>query len=168
MTQHLISRLTLAFGLYLIPLAAGETPQARPEATAPQARSEQRARRMHRGMERMARHLNLTDDQKAKIKAIHEKHKDELKSRREATQQARKAFFEAVKNPDTPVDQLRTLHQTLSDKSFDMLAARRAVRLETRAILTPEQREKAAEAMGRMEERMKNRRERFQGHMGDQ
>jgi Spy/CpxP family protein refolding chaperone len=108
--------------------------------------------------ERMAKHLNLTEDQRARIKAIHEKHKGEMKGQREATQQARKTFFEAAKNPETPVDQLRKLHQTMSDKAFDMLAARRAVRLETRQVLTPEQREKAAEAQGRMGERMKQRR----------
>lgn len=158
MTTPLFPRLALLLGLGLALAARDE--QLPPPAGPHQMRPETAVRRAQRA-ERMAKHLGLSEAQKTQIKAIHQKHQDELKGTREATHQARKAFFEAVKNPDTPLDQLRKLHQTMSDKAFDMLAARRAVRLETRQILTPVQREKIAEAQGRMAERMKLRRERF-------
>ena len=173
MNKHLMSHLALSLGLGLAPLGANEPQAPTPKGSAtpaPVEKSQPRGPRVEgrvqRG-DRMAGYLKLTDDQRAKIKAIHEKYKDELKGHREATHLARKAFFEAAKDPNTSVDQLRKLHQALSDQNFDMMLARRALRLETRQVLTPEQREKAAEAQGRIEERMKHRREHRGERMSD-
>lgn len=169
MSKHLIPRLALTLGLGLTPLCANEPQAPAPKTSATpapmekgQPRGPRSERRVQKG-DRMARYLKLTDDQRAKIKALHEKHREELKGHRESTHLARKAFFEAAKEPNTSVDQLRKLHQAMSDQNFDLMLARRALRLETRQVLTPEQRGKASEAQGLMEERMKQRR----GHRGE-
>lgn len=164
MNKYLIPRLALLLGLGLAPLAAAETQTPGPQQSAP-APSEKGHRHGWKPemaaarAEKMAQHLKLTADQKAKIKAIREKHQDQLKGRREAAQQSRKAFFEAAKAPETSVDQLRKLHQAMSDNAFEMMLTQREMRLETRQVLTPDQREKAAEVRGRMAEHMKMRRE---------
>ena len=171
MSKHLMSPLALVLGLAFAPLAAYEPQAPKPSATpSPMEKGKPHRPRMEgrakRG-DRMAKYLKLSDDQRAKIKAIHERHKDAMKGKREATQQTRRTFFEAAKDPNTSVEQLRNLHRAMSDQNFDMLLARRALRLETRQVLTPEQREKAAEAHGLMEARMHHRRERMGKRMAD-
>lgn len=148
--------LIIAFALALAPLTAQEPRMPPPAGQEPRDR---KPVSLAQRMDRMAEHLNLTADQKAKVKAIHEKHEATLKGHREAHRDARKAFHKAADNLETPMDQLRKLHEGMSGKAFDVLAEARTLRLETRQILTPAQREKAAETHGRMKERMKLRRE---------
>jgi Spy/CpxP family protein refolding chaperone len=134
-----------------------EDPQAKPSA--PPAMQE----RMQHRMERAAEFLKLTDAQKASIKAIHEKNQDGAKTRREAAQAAGKAFREAAQDPKVSTDQLRRLHQAAADARFDALSTHRAMMLEIRNLLTPEQREKAATLRGMGLERRRERMMRMRG-----
>ena len=95
--------------------------------------------------------LKLTDAQKASFKAIFAKHKDSLKAKGQAIREARKAYREALEKPDTPQDALKTMNRSLADLKFERRMEARAMRQELRAVLTPEQREKAARMEGRME-----------------
>ena len=123
-----------------LPVFAQEPAPPPPASPAKGAMAERLRDRME---DRMATRLKLTDDQKAKIKDIRAKHADAMKANHQAEMDARKAFEEALKNPDTPADKLRTLHQAAADKRFEILLAQRAQRSEVRAILTPEQRVQA-------------------------
>jgi Spy/CpxP family protein refolding chaperone len=109
-------------------------------------------------MEKIARALNLTEAQKASIQTIREKHRPDLVLRRDAIQQAQATLRTALQDAATPEAQLRTLHDKASTARFELMLARRSVHQEVQAVLTPEQRAKAAELRGmgqaRMHERM--------------
>lgn len=109
---------------------------------------------------RMARALALTDTQKTSIWAIREKHRPDLLAQRDAVRQAQAAFRTALQDPATPEAQLRALHDKAATARFGMLMASRAMRQEVQAVLTPEQRAKAAElravARVRRQERMRH------------
>ena len=100
---------------------------------------------------RMAEQLKLTDAQKASLKDITAKHQAGLAAKGKAAHEASRAFFEALQSPETTPEALKGLHRTMSEANLDALLERRAMRLEIRAMLTPDQRERAAMMLGRME-----------------
>ncbi len=113
--------------------------------------------------ERIAQALHLTDAQKASIKALRQKHQPELLRHREAVQQAQQALRTALQDAAAPEAQLRPLYDKAAAARFDLLLARRALQKETQALLTPEQRLKAAElrgfAQGQLRERLRGLRQ---------
>lgn len=117
-------------------------------------------------VERLARALNLTDAQKTAIRSIRDKHQPEMAQRREAARQAQVALQAALRDAATPEAQLRALHDKASAARFDMMLARRAIHQEVQAVLTPEQREKAAELRGMARERMRGHRGQGRGPLG--
>ena len=120
-------RSTLILALLALPLAAQPGPDS------------------NRRAERIAQRLQLTEAQKANILAIRDKHRSDLVQRRDAVKHARIDLQSALQDPGTPEPRLRALYDKASAARFDMILARRSVRLEMQAILTPEQRAKAAE-----------------------
>lgn len=115
--------------------AMGDVPEGAPPQT-------QAPGRQHRG-------LDLSPEQRNRLQAIRSRHREQLRTSRQATRQARQAFFEALRDPAAKVDQLRQLHRALSDQMLENLLARRAMRLEMREVLTPEQRERVSRRLGR-------------------
>ena len=109
--------------------------------------------------ERIAQALHLTDAQKASIQALRQKHQAGLLHGREVVRQARQALRSALQDAATPEAQLRTLYDQAAAARLDLLLARRTLQKETQALLTPEQRLKAAElrgfAQGQLRERMR-------------
>jgi Spy/CpxP family protein refolding chaperone len=139
----LASALMLGFGLS--PAKADGAPASGPQG--PVAGMDQpRSRSWVDGP--MARRLQLTDAQKTSLKAIQARHQDALKAKRKAAMEARRAFSEALRKPETPPDTLKALNRTLADARFDARQERRAMRQEMHAVLTPEQREKVARMEG--------------------
>jgi len=120
-----LTRTALALALGLLPLAA-QTP-------APTQKPRQ-------GFARMAEQLKLSDEQKAKIQAIQQTHRIASTPKLQAAAEARKALRDALRKPETPAAQLKSLHQAKSEKEFELLLDRRALTGEIRAVLTPEQR----------------------------
>ena len=100
---------------------------------------------------RLAERLKLTDAQKSSIREITAEHQAALAAKGKAAREARQAFFEALDKPDTSADSLKALHRAMTDLGFEQLMEARAMRLETRAVLLPEQREMAARMEGRKE-----------------
>jgi len=136
-----------ALALGIVTLAAfAQTPQPAPQAT--QTRGEGFRGKME---DRMDRALRLTDAQKASVKEIRAKHRAAVDAKMHAAKDARKAFGEAMHKPETKPEDLKTLHAAMASADFDLLMERRAQRQEIKAILTPEQRERAARLEGRME-----------------
>lgn len=95
------------------------------------------------GFPMMMRGLELTEAQKASMKAIAEKHREAAKGKHEAAMAARKALHEAMMNPATSVDQLKALHEKASQARFELALDRRSMMQESMALLTPEQKAKA-------------------------
>lgn len=126
-----VTRTTLALLLGLLPLAAQPAPQTPPPAASAKA---------NRAWTRIAEQLKLTESQKTQVQALHARHAETAKGLRQSSAAAHRAFQEALRKPETPVDQLRTLHQAMNEKTFDLLMDRRVLDSEIRAILTPEQR----------------------------
>ena len=120
-------RTTLSLALAMLPLTA----QAGPDPG-------------HRA-ERISRALGLTEDQKTSIRAIREKHRPDLTLRRDAVRHARIDLRTALQDPATPEARLRDLYNKASAVRFDLILAQRATRLEVQAVLTPDQRARAAE-----------------------
>ena len=149
----------LALGICMAGSAQAPAPAPAP---APRPRMEEGRPRM---MEHMARALHLTEAQKASIKDIHAKHQAALEGKRKAAGDTRRAFGEAVRKADTPAADLKKLHAAMADANLDLLLEHRAQRQEVHAVLTPEQREKAARLEGRMEG-MRMRREGRHGRSG--
>jgi len=105
----------------------------------------------------MARALHLTADQQAAIQAIRDKHKPELVAHRQAAREAGTALRTALRDPLMPEDRLRALHEKASSARFDLLLARRALRRDVEATLTPEQIARAAELRGLVRARRRER-----------
>jgi Spy/CpxP family protein refolding chaperone len=102
-------------------------------------------------MDHMVKALNLTPEQKTKWDGILAKHKPAQEARRKAAMEADKALRDAMKKPDAKPEELKALHRAAADARFDAQLEHRAQRQELRDLLTPEQREKAAFILGRME-----------------
>ena len=130
---------------FALALGTGSLPAMAQAAPAPQMAS-------HDWTEgRMAERLKLTDAQKASIREITTKHQAALAAKGKAARDARQAFFEALDRPESSADGLKALHRSMTDLGFEQLMEARTLRLETRAVLTPDQRELAARMEGRKE-----------------
>ena len=149
--MKLIAPALLILGLCALPGYSQDAPKERPR----------KGEFEEKMQAHMAKALNLTEAQKTAMKDIRAKHKAALEAKRAAAETARKAFMEAVKKPETPADALKPLHRTQADANLDLLLEHRAMRIEMAALLTPEQKLKAARLEGRMEGMMAGRRGRM-------
>ena len=132
-------RSTLVLALLALPLAAQPGPDGG-----------------HRA-ERISRALNLTEAQKTSIQGIREKHRPDLILRRDAVLHAQIDLRTALQDPTTPEARLRAAYDKATAARFDMILARRSVRLEVQSVLTPEQRAKSAAMRAHAQARMRER-----------
>lgn len=108
-------------------------------------------------VERIARLLNLTDDQKAQLQAIAKDARTQFAALAPQLKDQREAIQEAIeKNADD-----NTI-RNLAAKQGDLQAQAAVIRIKAMAkfyaILTPDQKEKAAAMRQRLEELFRNRR----------
>jgi Spy/CpxP family protein refolding chaperone len=137
MTSRLRSTLILA--LLALPLAA------------------QSGRDRHPRIERVGRALNLTEAQKSSLRAIRDNHHPDLILRRDAVRHARIDLQTALQDASTSEARLRALYDKASAARFDLILARRSLRTEIQAVLTPEQRALAREMRHRARARIGGR-----------
>jgi Spy/CpxP family protein refolding chaperone len=133
----------------LASLSAPLSAQARPGTFAQEAPRPRAAQRQ----EKVAQALHLSEAQRGQIKQIRAKHKESLKTKHAAVRDARQTLHKAMQDPKANEADLRKLHTQVADLRFDLLLELRALRGEVGTVLTPEQREKAAELRGRFAER---------------
>ncbi len=107
--------------------------------------------------QRFAQALQLTADQQSKIQALRASHRAATAPKRQAAQEARATLAKALQDPGTPEATLRSLHQKAAEAHFQVLLARRENLLQIRALLTPEQREKAQLLRADHQDRMRGR-----------
>jgi Spy/CpxP family protein refolding chaperone len=150
-------RILLA-SLLALSLAAQEPGPAGPRGPMPGPGMAGRAKAAE-NMAFMAKHLNLSDQQKTQMKEIHQKHREGIQTRQKAAMEAREALRKSAQDPAASTDTLRKLHQAAADRQFDLMLERRSVKLETRALMTPEQRAEADRLRSFAEERRQFRME---------
>jgi Spy/CpxP family protein refolding chaperone len=107
--------------------------------------------------ERIARALNLSEAQKTSIKTIRDKHHPTMVLQRDAVKQAGTALRTALQDGSISDTQLRILYDKAASTRFELMLARRSMQREVQAVLTPEQRIKAAELRGMAKARMRMR-----------
>jgi protein CpxP len=90
---------------------------------------------------RMAEQLKLTDEQKERLRAIHEEAQPAIQAARENVRAKREALDQAV--TASPVDRslVEQRVRELGEAETSLLRATTAVRLAANEVLTPEQRE---------------------------
>jgi Spy/CpxP family protein refolding chaperone len=86
--------------------------------------------------------LDLSEAQQTALKAILDKHQPDAKAKGETARTAHEALGAAMLDAATTVEQLKTLHDNVSQAQFDLLLVHRAVLQEALALLTPEQKAK--------------------------
>ena len=102
---------------------------------------------------RMARHLDLSEDQKTRIRGIYESRSVQIQEQREAKRNARRALAEAMhaEQPDEAVIRARAAELGRVTGEGAVLFSR--IRAEITPILTAEQRQKLADMKGKLRER---------------
>lgn len=106
---------------------------------------------------RMAKHLDLTEDQQARIKALHEAAKPEREALEAALDTLREEMH-ALWQAETPDEGAILAKQAEMDPLRQQLRAQHVrLRLAVHALLTPEQREKARASRGQRGERFGKR-----------
>jgi Spy/CpxP family protein refolding chaperone len=83
--------------------------------------------------------LNLTDEQKKKIKEIRSTSGEAMKAKREAMKAAGEALRDAMK-PETPKDEVMTKFTAAQEKRADFARSHMETMLAVRDVLTVEQR----------------------------
>lgn len=91
---------------------------------------------------RMSRALDLTEDQKSRIKDVLRTHADEIKAQMQASATARRALHDAVMAQTTNESAIRAAAAQVGQAQGDAALLFARVRTEIDPILTPEQKEK--------------------------
>jgi Spy/CpxP family protein refolding chaperone len=94
--------------------------------------------------DKMMETLNLSDEQKAKIKEIRLKYKDDLKSKKSLLAQKHDQMREQMLN-DADDNTLLALHREISGLRSESADLHFKIMTEIRAVLTPEQRKSFAQ-----------------------
>ncbi len=122
-------------------LAAGLLAQTPPAAPPPTPAPGHARAFMRAGF--LAQKLNLSEDQRAAMKAIAQKHKPEMKAKHQALKDARQAFQSVMADPNAKDSDIQAAHQILSQRGLDAALAGRSLHAEMRALLTPDQQTQA-------------------------
>jgi len=133
---RILIRIALILGVAGMPAFAQQ-------AHAPWSGLPRRARDAARS-EAVARRLKLSDAQRNAIQALRSRYSEKLKLGRRDFLEARGAFRLVVRDPQAKIEELRSLHQTMAERRFEMLRIRRTMKEEMRTLLSPEPREEAA------------------------
>lgn len=103
----------------------------------------QRAQHMAAGpeqqMDRMFNQLNLTDAQKAQIKAIRQRNMEAAKPIRESMRAKHQELFALIRKPETTKDQALAKQREINALQNQLSEARLNAWFEARAVLTPDQ-----------------------------
>lgn len=110
-----------------------------------------------------ARELNLTDAQREQIRTAAQGHQEEMKAIGEKLGAARKALDDAITADQFDEGAIRARANELAALEGDAAVLRAKVHQAVWSVLTPEQKQKAAELKSQMEQRMKDGRGRGPG-----
>lgn len=106
------------------------------------------------GSERMLDQLNATPEQKAQVHRIMEAARQDQQAQREAGQQLRQRMMQALAQPNVDAAAVEAIRQQMSAQ-HDQASKRMAqAMVEAARVLTPEQRQKAAEHLAKRRDMM--------------
>jgi Spy/CpxP family protein refolding chaperone len=91
--------------------------------------------------------IDLTDEQKTKLKEIRRKAPSMLMPKRQAVMEARMDLNDLMDQDDAKSADLRAAHDKLQKAQDELRDAQFELRLQSREVLTPEQRDKLHKAM---------------------
>lgn len=111
------------------------------------------------GARGMLKGLNLSEEQREKVKAIREKQESKVSSLRDRVKSAQEAFQNAQRSNESK-SSILSKFDSLSELRTQMARARVEGMLEIREILTDEQREIASKMMGQRRDRIRDKMER--------
>jgi len=145
----------MALGAILVAGIAGvseaqtaATPQTRPDrGSVERGENGRRHAKGDRGKRRQKLDLNLTEAQKAQVKAIHEKYRPQMKALHERAKPFAQAARDARQRGDTAA--VRANRAQLEQVMASGKTLRDQVHAEIKAVLTPEQRAKVEAAGNR-------------------
>jgi protein CpxP len=106
-------------------------------------------------MGRMARVLNLTDEQREQISKIHAAEREIMKPVYEQMREIRQALDEATKDGQFNEAEVTRLAEKQGELLAQTIVSRERVHAQIWQILTPEQREKMAQFRDKRHERMR-------------
>ncbi len=150
MTIQRIRKSVLA-GAGILALAAGGLVAGRLSARAfPQRAHSEFAPRV---FARIARALDLSDDQKSQIKAVLKTHAAEIEAQMKASSSARRALHQAVLTQPIDENAIRTAAATLGSVESDGAVLFAKIRTEVEPILTVAQRAKIQQFRERVRDR---------------
>lgn len=110
----------------------------------------------HRGGGMMLRGIDLTDDQKNQVKQIMEASRAKVQPLRESLRANRQKLRELTENGKFDEGQVQALAAEQGRISAQLLVEKERSKAQIFQILTPEQREKAAQMRQQMKERFKD------------
>jgi len=126
---------------------------------------------MEGGMLHALASLDLTDDQKGRIKAILETSRPTIEPLVDALAQSKRALSDAVHAPAFDEQAIRAAASATAKSEGDLAVERARVGTKVRALLTPEQRDRLdarrQEFQQRMEDHMNGARSRWHDHSSD-
>jgi protein CpxP len=129
-----------------------------PGGKGPQARGDMFRQALHR--------LDLSEDQKASIKALFESNRETMQADRENLRAAREALRTQMQSESFDETAIRTLAGQVGAAEVEMAVARASLHNQVRLLLTDEQRGQLKEMQAQRMERMEQRREGRQGRQG--
>lgn len=109
---------------------------------------------------RMAAGLDLTDEQRDRMREVMRDISDNRRASRRQVADARRSFQRAVGDPEQNADEIQALGEALGRAQADQALQRRSERERIAAILTEEQRERLDEIRERRGPRARNNRRR--------
>jgi protein CpxP len=108
------------------------------------------------------RGIELTDAQRAQVRAIRESHGTELTETARKLREARQAFAHAARGATVDEATIRSRSTELATAMADQALVHAKVRSEVHALLTAEQQQQLKDREARMEQRMQERQKQMQ------
>ena len=93
-------------------------------------------------MAKIMNQLNLTDEQKEKLKANKQEHREEIKQMQGYLKDHRQSLKEELESPDADKNRINNIITEMKETEGKLMYLRTVGILETKEILTPEQFEK--------------------------
>ena len=161
----MLLRRVSVFSILLLALG-GAVALAKPNALFPQAVAQNPGGSKHRSPSqlKLMEQLNLSQDQKQKLQAIHSQNKDEISQRKQAVRQATRELRDLMAG-NASADEIRAKHQQVQDLRQQLEKVSFESMLAMREVLTPAQRSQFAQLM---EQGKKNPRDRQNNRTGSQ
>ncbi|HXE80991.1 MAG TPA: Spy/CpxP family protein refolding chaperone [Vicinamibacterales bacterium] len=104
-------------------------------------------------MERFARELDLTAEQRDQIRQVRQNHREDLEKVRDRLRTAHRAQREAMRARPVDEARIRAASQDVAAALADMAVLRARIHEQTLEVLTPEQQERAKELWAERGER---------------